>query len=55
MKHECKINVLETKVLPELQEKYLAGPKFVTCSCFKTGDTFILKQKDCAKIKINCR
>ena len=27
MKHECKITVLETKVFPELQEKYLADPK----------------------------
>lgn len=26
MKHECKITVLETKVFPELQEKYLADP-----------------------------
>ena len=25
MKHECKITVLETKVFPELQKKYLAG------------------------------
>ena len=24
MQHECKITVLETKVFPELQEKYLA-------------------------------
>lgn len=24
MKHECKITVLETKVFPDLQEKYLA-------------------------------
>ena len=27
MKQECKITVLETKVFPELQEKYLADPK----------------------------
>ena len=27
MQHECKITVLETKVFPELQEKYLADPK----------------------------
>lgn len=26
MQHECKITVLETKVFPELQEKYLADP-----------------------------
>lgn len=44
MKHECKITVLETKVFPELQEKYLADPKSCPCPCFKTGDTFILKR-----------
>ena len=27
MQHECKITVLETKVFPDLQEKYLADPK----------------------------
>lgn len=27
MKYQCKITVLETKVFPELQEKYLADPK----------------------------
>ena len=26
MQHECKITVLETKVFPEYQEKYLADP-----------------------------
>ena len=26
MQHECKITVLETKVFPDLQEKYLADP-----------------------------
>lgn len=44
MKHECKITVLETKVFPELQEKYLADPKSGPCPCFKAGDTFILKR-----------
>ena len=44
MKHECKITVLETKVFPELQEKYLADPKSGPCPCFKAGDTFTLKR-----------
>lgn len=51
MQHECRITVLETKVFPELQEKYLADPKSGTCPCFKAGDTFLLKrtpkQDDC--------
>ncbi len=38
MKHQCKITVLETKVFPELQEKYLADPKSGPCPCFKVGD-----------------
>ena len=44
MRYECKITVLETKVFPELQEKYLADPKSGPCPCFKTGDTFVLKR-----------
>lgn len=44
MKHECKITVLETKVFPELQEKYLADPKSCPCPFFKAGDTFTLKR-----------
>ena len=39
MQHECKITVLETKVFPEYQEKYLADPKSGACPCFKVGDT----------------
>ena len=27
MQHKCKITVLETKVFPDLQEKYLANPQ----------------------------
>ena len=44
MQHECRITVLETKVFPELQEKYLADPKSGPCPCFKAGDTFVLKR-----------
>ena len=44
MNYECKITVLETKVVPELQEKYLADPKSGPCPCFKAGDTFLLKR-----------
>ena len=44
MKHECKITVLETKVFPELQKKYLADPDSGPCPFFKAGDTFVLKR-----------
>ena len=44
MLHECKITVLENKVFPELQKKYLANPDSGPCPCFKAGDTFLLKR-----------
>lgn len=44
MQRECKITVLETKVFPELQEKYLADPDSGSCPCFRAGDVFILKR-----------
>lgn len=44
MRHECKITVLETRVFPELQEKYLANPKSGVCPVFKPGQTFHLKR-----------
>lgn len=44
MRHECKITVLDTKVFPEYQEKYLADPKSGPCPFFKKGDTFTLKR-----------
>ena len=42
MRHECKITVLETKVFPELQQKYLADPNSGPCPFFKPGETFTL-------------
>ena len=44
MQHECRITVLETKVFPEYQEKYLSDPKSGACPCFQKGDTFLLKR-----------
>ena len=44
MQHECRITVLETKVFPDLQEKYLADPKSGACPFFKAGDVFTLKR-----------
>ena len=44
MQYECKITVLDTKVFPELQEKYLANPKSGKCPFFSVGDTFVLKR-----------
>ena len=44
MQYKCKITVLDTKVFPELQEKYLADPKSGKCPFFNVGDTFVLKR-----------
>ena len=46
MKHQCRITVLEAKVFPELQEKYLANPKSGACPLFKKGDTFLVDGDD---------
>ena len=40
MNYECKITVLETKVFPELQEKYLADPKSVRVPASKRETHF---------------
>ena len=37
MQHECRITVLETKVFPEYQEKYLADPKSGPLSLLSEG------------------
>lgn len=44
MKHECRITVLETKVFPEYQKRWLANPKSGPCPFFKAGDTFLLRR-----------
>ena len=44
MRYECKITVLDTKVVPDLKEQYLANPKSGACPSFKKGDTFVLKR-----------
>lgn len=46
MIHECKITVLETKVFPKHQKKYLANPNSGPCPFFKAGDTFLLKRNE---------
>lgn len=46
MKYKCRITVLEAKVFPELQEKYLADPKAGACPLFKAGDTFMIENDD---------
>ncbi len=46
MKHQCKVTVLETKVFPDLQEKYLADPKSGACPCYNLGDEFLFRRDE---------
>lgn len=47
MQHPCRITVLDTKVFPEYQQRYLADPKSGPCSTFfcwnapRSGTIFI--------------
>lgn len=38
---KCKVTVIDKKVFPELQQKYLADPKSGVCPVFDIGQEFI--------------
>lgn len=44
MQHQCKITVIDCKVFPELQERYLANPESGPCPYFHVGDEFLLER-----------
>ena len=44
MQHQCKVTVLETRVHPELQERYLADPKSGPCPFFKPGQAIMFER-----------
>ena len=44
MEHACKVTVLETKVFPDLQERYLADPRSGACPCFQPGQEFLFER-----------
>lgn len=46
MKHKCKVTVINKRVYPELQERYLADPESGTCPCFEVGDEFLFERAD---------
>lgn len=46
MNHQCKVTVLETKVFPDLQAKYLADPKSGACPCYNPGDEFLFRRDE---------
>lgn len=44
MQHKCKVTVIEKKLYPDLQEKYLADPKSGACDFYHVEDEFIFKR-----------
>ena len=44
MQYKCKITVIDKKVFPDLQEKFLANPKSGECPFYKIGDEFIFER-----------
>ncbi len=44
MQHKAKLTVIDKKLYPELQEKYLADPKSGPCPFYNVGDEFIFER-----------
>ena len=44
MQYKCKITVIDKKVFPDLQEKFLADKKSGECPFYKIGDEFIFER-----------
>jgi len=41
MQHKCKVTVIDKKLFPDLQSKYLADPKSGVCPFYQIGDEFV--------------
>ena len=41
MQHKCKVTVIDKKLFPDLQKKYLADPQSGVCPFFEVGDEFV--------------
>lgn len=44
MQYKCKVEVIDKKVFPELQDRYLADPKSGSCPFYQIGDTFLFER-----------
>ena len=44
MQHKCKVTVIDKKVYPELQQKYIADPNAGACPFYKVGQEFIFER-----------
>ena len=44
MQHKCKVTVIDKKLYPDLQEKYIADPNAGACPFYNVGDEFIFER-----------
>lgn len=44
MQYKCKITVIDKKIFPDLQEKYLADPKSGACPFYEVGAEYIFER-----------
>lgn len=44
MQHKCKVTVIDKKLYPELQQKYIADPNAGVCPFYNVGDEFIFER-----------
>ena len=44
MQYKCKMTVIDKKVFPDLQEKYLADPKSGACPFYEVGAEYIFER-----------
>ena len=44
MQYKCKMSVIDKKVFPNLQEKYLAAPKSGACPFYEVGAEYIFER-----------
>ena len=44
MQYKCKMTVIDKKVFPDLQEKYLADPKSGACPFYEVGTEYIFER-----------
>ena len=44
MQHKCKVTVIDKKLYPELQQKYIAEPNAGVCPFYQIGQEFIFER-----------
>ena len=44
MQHKCKVTVIDKKLYPELQQKYIADPNAGACPFYQVGQEFIFER-----------